>query len=160
MLHSELKVGMKVKANELSNSQYGYTTKELKCEGVVESIEKAGFTIRITVHAEEGQVGTTYIVGAKYFDKVEEDNKMKIEMKKVQQEIVFEVGDLVISDEGKHALIVKDDDGEDYRAVIFEDSQVTGYTGRLSNIPEELEDFRFGKIVRVIKAKNLMLSEV
>lgn len=162
MLHSELKVGMKVKANEESNDRYSITKEAYGCEGEVIKIKENGFVLKITACKHSGYIGSELDVEAKYFDLVEEikEDKMKIELKKVNVDLDFDYGDLLISDKGSGALVMADYPGYDYTAVLLDENRVTAYRSSKSGLLDELQREKFGKVVRVVKASNLKLSEI
>lgn len=165
MLHSELKVGMLVKANKRSNSEYCVTNEEYGCVGtVVEILTDGEFRLRITQHETDCEVGDIYRVDCDYFDIYEEgkvENKMKIELKETSKDLEFGVGDVLVYQNGACVLVVNDSDLDDYRGVILGDNYVTSYRSSLKGILEEIEDEEdFGELVRVIKAHNLKLTEI
>lgn len=166
MLHSELKLGMTVKANEESNDKYIITKEAYGCEGVVTEIDGKYFSLKVTEHQRIQYIGNKYEVEVKYFDLVEEikeekvEKNMKVELKKVNVGLDFECGDLLVSDKGRFALVMADFDGEDYRAVLLDEKKITDCRGSEAGLLDELEEENFGKVTRVIKASNLKLSEI
>lgn len=164
MLHSELKVGMLVKANKRSNERYRVTTEEKGCIGRVKEVGLDGaFEIQITQHYNPVNIGQTYIVGCEYFDIYEEgkvENNMKIELKEVNKDLAFEVGDVLVYEDGTCVLVVKDTDLADYRGVILGKNYITFCQDSKQKLLEELEEEDFGELVRVIKAYNLKLEEI
>lgn len=88
MKHSELRVGMKVKANKKSNDKYIITNEKNNCEGVVENILDTFFTLRITNSKVKSQIGGTQPAQADCFDIVEDmpsTLKASNVVKKIQQ---------------------------------------------------------------------------
>lgn len=162
MLHSELKLGMKVKANKLSDEKYGYTREMYNCVGEVIKIFDDKFELRITEHTMPAEIGETYKVQAEYFDIVEENKGMKIELREVYNRLNFGHGDLLVFDTGKQALVITDTDGSDYRALILDEYRPTSYYACAKNnlLRKLKEESDLGELVRVVKAENLKLVEV
>lgn len=165
MLHSELKVGMLVKANKRSNKRYGVTTEEKGCIGRVKKVGLGGaFTIQITQHCHAFRTGQTYDVDCRYFDVYEEgkvENKMKIELKEAGKGLDFEVGDVLVYEDDTCVLVCDDCDFDGYRGVILGENYVTKCRGSKETLLEEIEkEGTFGKVVRIIKAHNLKLTEI
>lgn len=165
MLLSELKVGMLVKANKKSNKRYGVTTEEKGCIGRVKKVGLDGaFTIQITQHCHALRIGQNYAVDCRYFDIYEEgkvENKMKIELKEVDKGLDFEVGDVLVYEDDTCVLVCTGHGLEGYRGVILGENYLTGYRSTKEDLLEEIEEEEdFGRIVRVIKAHNLKLTEI
>lgn len=160
MKQEELRVGMTVRANELSNSRYRWTTERYGCIGTVVTIYDEGFKLEITNHDVKSEIGNKFDVDAKYFDK-EEIGKMRIELKEEKINMEIGYGDLLVFEKGQSVLVMKDYDGTDYRGVVLGDNYVTDYKTNQISLLEHLSSIKgFGKLVRVIKADNLKLSEV
>lgn len=165
MLHSELKVGMLVKANKISNIRYEVTTEKNGCIGRVKKVGFGGdFKIQITQHCQSLFIGQTCKVDCRYFDIYEEgkvENKMKIELKEAGKGLDFEVGDVLVYEDDTCVLVCTDCDLEGYRGVILGVNYVTGYRSTKEDLLEEIEEEEdFGRVVRVIKAHNLKLTEI
>lgn len=165
MLHSELKVGMLVKANKRSNRKYGATTEEKGCIGRVKKVGLGGaFTIQITQHCHALGIGKNYDVDCRYFDIYEEgkvENKMKIELKEADKGLDFEVGDVLVYEDDTCVLVCTGCALEGYRGVILGENYLTGYRSTKEDLLEEIEEEEdFGRVVRIIKAHNLKLTEI
>lgn len=165
MLHSELKVGMLVKANKRSNRKYGVTTEEKGCIGRVKKVGLGGaFTIQITQHCHALGIGKNYDVDCRYFDIYEEgkvENKMKIELKEADKGLDFEVGDVLVYEDDTCVLVCTGCALEGYRGVILGENYLTGYRSTKEDLLEEIEEEEdFGRVVRIIKAHNLKLTEI
>lgn len=165
MLYSELKVGMLVKANKRSNRKYGATTEEKGCIGRVKKVGLGGaFTIQITQHCHALGIGKNYDVDCRYFDIYEEgkvENKMKIELKEADKGLDFEVGDVLVYEDDTCVLVCDDYTSVGYRGVILGENYVTKCRGSKETLLEEIEEEEgFGRMVRVIKAPHLKLTEI
>lgn len=165
MLHSELKVGMLVKANKRSNERYEVTTEKNGCIGRVKKVGFGrDFKIQITQHCQSLFIGQTCNVDCRYFDIYEEgkvENKMKIELKEAGKGLDFEVGDVLVYEDDTCVLVCDDCDFGGYRGVILGENYVTKCRGSKETLLEEIEkEGTFGKVVRIIKAHNLKLTEI
>lgn len=170
MKHSELRVGMKVKANKKSDEAYSITTQKECCVGVVVGIGAKSFDIAITDAKDVHDLGKVFKVHAECFDEVEGaegeeimDNKIKVQLKGYNISLDFEYGDVIVSESGKVALVVKGfDNGSSFKGVLLNTFKTTpvwaskeALIGNLETIPSF-----GGKAVRVIKGSNLKLSEI
>lgn len=156
MLKSELRVGMKVRANERSNRRYGVTKQSENCEGIVQSIHSGDtFTLKITNHASACEIGTTYSVAPEYFDKVE-DAPILVELKAVEK-VKVNIGDLVVTDSSNQILVLSHEEGA--RGLILNQEKVTVYESTVDDLIEVINR-NFGKVVRVIPASNLKITEI
>lgn len=73
----------------------------------------------------------------------------------------FEVGDLLISDTGKSALVVHDDEWEEVRAVLFWKNQISrSHLNNRALINDLSTNECFGNLFKVVKGSNLKLSEI
>lgn len=165
MLHSELKVGMLVKANKISNIRYEVTTEKNGCIGRVKKVGFGGdFKIQITQHCQSLFIGQTCNVDCRYFDIYEEgkvENKMKIELKEAGKGLDFEVGDVLVYEDDTCVLVCDDCDLDGYRGVILGENYFTDYRSTKEDLLEEIEEEEdFGRVVRIIKAHNLKLTEI
>lgn len=165
MLLSELKVGMLVKANKISNIRYEVTTEKNGCIGRVKKVGFGrDFKIQITQHCQSLFIGQTCNVDCRYFDIYEEgkvENKMKIELKEAGKGLDFEVGDVLVYEDDTCVLVCNAHALEGYRGVILGENYVTKYRGSKEGLLEEIEEEEdFGRVVRVIKAHNLKLTEI
>lgn len=165
MLLSELKVGMLVKANKRSNERYRITTEKNGCIGRVKKVGFGGaFKIQITQHCNSFIIGQNYDVDCRYFDIYEEgkvENKMKIELKEAGKGLDFEVGDVLVYEDDTCVLVCDDHTSVGYRGVILGENYVTKCRGSKETLLKEIEEEgTFGKVVRVIKAHNLKLTEI
>ena len=161
MRHEELEVGMLVRANELSDDVYTYTTSDNNCEGIVEQINISDFSLRITKSADASKIGHNYDVEAKYFDIIKENTGMVVELKTTEKRIEFGYGDLLVFEKGNQVLVVSDTDGNDYRGIILGEYKPTSYRGSKRGFIEMLEGaYELGSLERVIKADKLKLMEI
>ena len=156
---------MLVKANKRSNRKYGATTEEKGCIGRVKKVGLGGaFTIQITQHCHALGIGKNYDVDCRYFDIYEEgkvENKMKIELKEADKGLDFEVGDVLVYEDDTCVLVCDDYTSVGYRGVILGENYVTKCRGSKETLLEEIEEEEgFGRIVRVIKAPHLKLTEI
>ena len=165
MVLSELKAGMLVKANKKSNKRYGVTTEENGCIGRIKTVGFGGaFNLQVTQHCQSFRIGQNYDVDCRYFDIYEEgkvENKMKIEFKEAGKGLDFEVGDVLVYEDDTCVLVCTGHGLEGYRGVILGENYLTGYRSTKEDLLEEIEEEEdFGRIVRVIKAHNLKLTEI
>lgn len=161
MRHEDLKVGMLVRANELSNDEYSYTTAEKSCEGVVKEIESSAFELLVTKNKDKNKIGNVYRVNAEYFDIVKENAGMVVELKTTEKRVEFGYGDLLLFGGGKQVLVITDTDGSDYRGMILGEYRPTNFrSGERSFIKMLEEEYELGSLVRVIKADKLKLMEI
>lgn len=165
MLPSELRVGMLVKANKMSNKRYAATTEEYGCMGRIKKVGFGGaFKIQVTQHCHALRIGQKYDVDCRYFDVYEEgkvENKMKIELKEAGKGLDFEVGDVLVYEDDTCVLVCTDCVLDGYRGVILGENYLTGYRSTKEDLLEEIEEEEdFGRVVRVIKAHNLKLTEI
>lgn len=159
MLNSELKIGMKVRANERSNGRYGVTRQSDNCEGIVKGINSGGtFTLKITKHDSVCELGNTYTVAPEYFDKVEETGIIAVELKEeVKQEFELNVGDLVVTEEGNLILVLNEEPG--FRGIVLNKERVTVYKSDIADLKNHIEA-NFGKIKKVVPATKLKITEI
>lgn len=161
MEHSKLKVGMTVIANKDSNSVYDFTNAHNNCKGIVRTICDNTFKLEITENTKSSCIGSILVVRAKYFDIVEENMGMVVELKEVRQASDFEYGDLLIFEKGKQVLVIADSDGNDYRGIILGNYQPTDFKCSKTGFVKMLEEqYVLGSLVRVIKVNNLKLIEI
>lgn len=156
MLHSELRVGMKVRANERSNGKYLITKASQNCEGIVKRIYEDEFELEVTSHEFSHKIGNAYGVEAEYFDKVEEvPATLKVELKEKEQEL--KLGDLVVTDGGNHVLIFKH--GTGFRGVILNQERVTTVERSLETLKRAIVR-SLGKIERIVPSTKLQITEI
>lgn len=161
MRHEDLKVGMLVRANELSNDEYSYTTAENSCEGVVKEIKTGAFELLVTNSKEKSKIGNVYRVNAEFFDMVKENTGMVVELKTTEKRVEFGYGDLLLFGGGKQVLVITDTDGSDYRGMIIGEYRPTSFRSSERGFIKMLEEeYELGYLVRVIKADKLKLVEI
>lgn len=161
MRHEELRVGMLVRANELSNDEYSRTTADNNCEGKIVKITGIDFSLRVTKHKDTNEIGRIFDVEAKYFDIIKENTGMIVELKTTEKRVEFGYGDLLVFEEGKQVLVISDTDGNDYRGIVLGEYKPTNYSGSKRGFIEMLEGaYELGSLERVIKADKLKLMEI
>lgn len=151
----DVKVGMKVKANELSDSLYEYTTKKLGCVGEVTVIHPYSIDIKVIEHAYSYEIGSTYHVRAEAFDNAEE--VLKINLKHSESDINIHLGDLVVLENGDCYLIGRRYDH--FRAFNLKESLLTEHYYSLDSLKTEIESVSDSKVVRVIPSSNIEINE-
>lgn len=164
-MSEELKTGMLVRAKEESNGEYDITTARNGCVGEVVAVDGDEIRLKVTMLHKPEYIGEIYLVESKFFESIgmvekKEDNMMKIQVRDSLDVLDFEVGDLLVSDRGQHALVMHDSYKQDYRAVILQDKYVTDYADTKKELIEDLASDGFGTVVRVVKASDLVLAEV
>lgn len=162
MRKEDLKVGMLVKANKISNTAYTVTTEEFGCVGVIQKIWSNGkFRLKITEHHDSRKIGNEYAVECEYFDCVRQVG-ITFEAKEEAEE-VFEIkaGDIVITSKGVQVLVSHDFDGStDLRGVLLNTLRMTHYFRNVRELNEKLLEEGFGTVVRVINKENYVIKEV
>lgn len=155
MKFEDLKIGMKVRANEKSNARYAWTTKDYNCFGEVVAIEADEFKMKVTHHDMESRVGCELWVSPEYF------------------EPVFEVGDIVEAIDNRYSYTCKEYKWVGVISHIDEDNTFTAqtisadYGSHVDEMYDSLEfqhftkrpdlvDFKVGDIV---KLKSVSLFE-
>lgn len=161
MRHENLKIGMLVRANELSNERYRHTTADNNCEGIVVKINHSDFSLKVTKNKDTNEIGRVFDVEAKCFDIVKENTGMVVELKTTEKRVEFGYGDLLVFEEGKQVLVISDTDGNDYRGIVLGEYKPTNYRGSKRGFIKMLEGvYELGSLERVIKADKLKLMEI
>lgn len=158
MRFEDLKMGMEVVANERSNGEYSWTTKNKGFVGTVVEIDSSDntFKVKTTQHEDSSRIGDTYWVEAEYFEAKGITISLKEEAK---EELIPAVGDMVVLENGKVVLICKDYDDSDFRGAVMNDFITTDYFSTVSRLMEEIKD-EYGTPVRIIKKSNIKVSEI
>lgn len=84
---------------------------------------------------------------------------MEVLLKETKPALDFEIGDMLVSDKGKCALVGTDEYESCYIAFILGEGLVTDYWCSKEAMIINLKGMKFGEVVRVIKASNLKLIE-
>lgn len=154
----DVRIGMKVKANEESNARYCYSTEFNECEGIVREINGDSITLEVTKHKKEWEVGETYAgLYPYYFDSIEEVEGIQISLKDDTIGTIT-AGDFVLLKNGKLLFIGITE--SHYRAVDMQSAQMTWGWGSIKNLVSDIENIFESTIIRVIPSSNMKIIEL